>query len=294
MRIRALSSLVVALALSSGQAFASEDPESAARFFKAGKAAYARRENKAAALAFEEAYRRAPRGAAIFNAGFAWDAAGEGARAADAYAIALGRADLEAVDGAHARERLGQLEAVLARIEVRARAAGSLSLAHAAARLPATIHVEAGRHPLVVTFDDGRTTTLTVTAVAGALKIVDVEMPPPTEPRPPPPSPPRTDAPVTRTLGYVALATGVALGATAIAVGVETLSARDAWSASQETDRSAHDRAVTLRTLTNVAWGSAAAFAGAGIVLLVASPAARTPSGALLVGPANVSWVAHF
>jgi hypothetical protein len=100
------------------------------------------------------------------------------------------------------------------------------------------------------------------------------------------------------TLGWVALGTGVAFGVGAVVLGASALSARDDWNASQLTDRSAHDRAVTFRTLTNVAWVGAAAFGVTGVVLLVASPSkpdgARTGAGGPFVGPAQVGWAQRF
>jgi hypothetical protein len=49
----------------------------AASLFRAGTAAYERGAFRAAAVAFEDAHRRAPRAATMYNVGLAWQAAGE-------------------------------------------------------------------------------------------------------------------------------------------------------------------------------------------------------------------------
>ena len=62
------------------RAAADGDTTRAARLFRAASDAYARHDFREAAVQFESAYRTAPRGAAIYNAGLAWEAAGDFAR----------------------------------------------------------------------------------------------------------------------------------------------------------------------------------------------------------------------
>jgi hypothetical protein len=67
------------------------------------------------------------------------------------------------------------------------------------------------------------------------------------------------------------------LAGTATALGIVTVNDRDRFYASGSTDRGAHDAAVTARTLTNVAWGSAAVTGVVGIILLLASRSTGAP-----------------
>src|SRR5262245_28540195 len=73
----------------------SPNERAAEGLFRVGDAAYSKHDYRAAAQAYEEAYRQAPRGAASYSAGLAWDAAGERGRAFDAFVLALGTSDLE-------------------------------------------------------------------------------------------------------------------------------------------------------------------------------------------------------
>ena len=300
-RYSAWTFLGLAVALVSGRASADEDPDTAASFFSAGMAAYARHDNRAAAIAFEEAYRRAPRGGAAFNAARAWEAAGEPARAADDYAQALTRNDLGPDLAVRARDRVTQLEGSLARVDVTAPSAAVLALVHANVALPASVHVATGTHTLVVTFEDGRRVTRTVKLRAGEATPIDIQ--PPSEDAQPRAAP-STDAPaapgrplsapssIMPTIGWIALGAGAALGVGAVVLGVSAVSARDDWNASQLTDRGMHDRAVTFRTLTNIAWTGAAAFGVTGVVLLLASPSKA--SGGAFIGLGSAGWLQRF
>jgi hypothetical protein len=71
-----------------------------------------------------------------------------------------------------------------------------------------------------------------------------------------------------KTWGWIALLSGVALGGVAAVLGAETLQARNQWDASGHRDLGKRDHAVTLRTWTNVAWGGAIVAGGTGALLL--------------------------
>src|SRR5262245_59201878 len=114
--LRSLLGAAIALAISTAAPRAhADDDATAAQFFKAGMAAHSRHEYRAAALAFEEAFRRAPRGPTIYNAGIMWEAAKEPARAADDYARAVAQGGLDGDQAATAAARLRELEASLGR-----------------------------------------------------------------------------------------------------------------------------------------------------------------------------------
>src|SRR5215208_164770 len=84
---------------------------------------------------------------------------------------------------------------------------------------------------------------------------------------------------------------GAACASTAIVLGLSAVSARDDFDASGRSDAEARDRAVTLRTWTNVAWGAAAATAATGAVLLLSARGgpARASSD-LALGPASLRY----
>jgi len=103
----------------------------------------------------------------------------------------------------------------------------------------------------------------------------DLNLPEPEPPAPPPfTEPPASpnESSATATVGWVSLATGVALSGTAIFLGTRFLAAKSDYEDREPSSRSARERAATLRTWTNVAWGGAALTGGVGLALLLASP----------------------
>ena len=76
-----------------------------------------------------------------------------------------------------------------------------------------------------------------------------------------------------KTWGWIALGAGVVLAGTAVFLGTRTLSARDDYEAHGGTSQSKYDKAVALRTWTNVAAGGALVAGGLGTVLLLTAPA---------------------
>jgi hypothetical protein len=263
--------LVIVTAAAPARA-ADDDTATAAQFFRAGSAAFARGENRAAALAFEEAYRRVPRGAALFNAGLAWDAAGEPARAADAFAVAMQRGDLDAAAADTARRRLASVRQSLGWIEVSAPRGVLVSVAHAVrVPAPAIVHVRPGTHEVAAHYPSGRAQARTVTVAAGGAATAAFAP----EPAPPPRSPtlaasaPTPEPPhMARAWGWAALGAAVASAAVASVLGVRALSARDEFSQSGYTSRDAHDRAATLRLWTNIGWAGALVLGGTGAAVL--------------------------
>src|SRR5262249_34728531 len=70
-------------------------------------------------------------------------------------------------------------------------------------------------------------------------------------------------------LGVLALGAGAASAGVGIGLGIDALDARDTFESSGLRDLDAHDRALTLRPWTNVAWAGAVVFGVTGVVLLV-------------------------
>jgi hypothetical protein len=295
---RPLSALTAAVAVAAtlwSAGARAEDPKAqAARSFHAGSEAYAHGEFPAAARAFDEAYRIAPRGAAAYNAGLAWERAQDRRRAADDYTRALEASDLGAAERADATGRLRALEGTLGQLTITAPAGTRLALDDA--ELPAgttSAHVEPGPHVLRVDYPGGKGEVRTVVARAGveqSLKLGEAatatasaepvaggpasEPAPATEESAPPPhhepgahassSPDRTA--VWLTFGGAAVSAGVAV--TLYALGV---TARNQFVSGGEMSSSEHSQAVGLRTGTWVAWSVAGALAVTGVVLYLAS-----------------------
>ena len=171
-----LSSLASSLALAASLAFApvtafadaASDKAAAAASFQVGAAAYAKADFRAAAAAFENAYRIAPRGAAIYNAGLAWEGAGDAARAADAYSAALARSDLAEGQAKDARFRLEKLQHTLGRLQVNVPADATVSIERIGTmRGSGTAHVTPGDRDVRVVYADGRSETRRVYVFAG-------------------------------------------------------------------------------------------------------------------------------
>jgi hypothetical protein len=266
------------------------DEAEAAEQFKAGAAAYARSDFRAAAQAFERAYRAEPRAAAIYNGGLAWEAANERERAADDYSKALALPDLAPAQAADARSRLGALEKTLGKVDVTAPSGATVSVGHVERALaPITIHLTPGSHDVAVTLLDGTTDRRSVVIAAGAPAALAFEAPKPRvtpEKPPPPPVQEETKAmPTRKLLGFVAVGGGVVAGGAAIILGLSAVSAKDDFDASGHHDQDLHDKADSLRTMTNVCWVAAGVLAGAGVVLILTAPSASSPGTSAVLGP---------
>jgi hypothetical protein len=271
------------------------DQAAAQESFKLGAQAYEKGEFQNAALSFEKAYRDAPHGSPMYNAGLAWEAAKEPARAADAYQLALDTPGLTPQQTTDAKARLASLEKTVGRVEVTAPPGATVTVAHVtAAEPPVKAHVAAGQQEVVTKFPDGQETRQQVTVTAGATAPVTVAQPPPLPPPPPPPDPnpppPEQPAPgkTTRTLGWVAVGGGAVLAIGGTYLGFSALAARDEFVASQRHNQDAHDRADSQRTWTNVLFVGAFALVATGVVLILTSPksapapAATAPAAARL------------
>jgi len=283
---------------------ASADPAAAERLFVQAGAAYKRGDFLVAAEAFEAAFREEPAGAALYNAGLAWQSAREPGRAADAYTRALEIGGLDPPEQADAQQRLSALDRKLGVIDVRGDPGTKVTVAHARGReVPTRIHVGPGEHELRVTTADGKARSETVRVTAGQPTRVELG----TAKAPASPtSPGAADAAAESEngpgalpiVGGVSLAAGGGLAVAAIVLGVKAVEARDEFDQSGQTDAELHDRAASLRTGANVCWVGAGVLAAAGVVMLIVygasgpsettePPSAQaslrlTPTGALL------------
>lgn len=129
------------------------------------------------------------------------------------------------------------------------------------------IHLAPEQH-VVKRADVAGAPSIKLVVAAGESTRVVLTDPSVVEDDPPPPSS------FTRTAGWVGIGAAGVFSASAVVLGLATLNARDDFSASGNTDASLRDRALTFRTMTNVAWAAAAVSSIGGITLLVLSPRA--------------------
>jgi hypothetical protein len=295
-----LTSMALAAALTATLATrgvqADDAKAEAARSFQAGSDAYLRKDFRGAGRAFDDAYRIVPRGAAAYNAGLAWESAGERSRAADDYTRALESTDVGAAERADATGRLRALGRTLGRLSLTSPNGTRLVLDDV--DLPgssASVHVEPGTHALRVEYPGGRGESRTVLVRAGGEQSVKLGEPPegdrppapavvaPSEPADrahesaPPPSPPdRT--PVWIALGGTVVASGVA-----IYLFEQGLTVRNEFVSGGSTDRSLRNQAETFRTMTWVAWSVAGGLAVTAAIFYFAS--SSTPATSRATAP---------
>lgn len=263
---------------------ADDQQQVAKQKFGEGMAAHARGDYREAAALFEEAHRLAPAAGAKFNAGIAWDQAQEFPRAADAYETALEMGGLTEEEAGQAEERLGALKKLLGYVSIDAPVGAMASVEHARGPVPLRVYLAPGTYVIHAELQ-GATSTTSVEVHAGEVQHVQLPFTKPEQAvapvappvAPPPPRPPVPDQhPGERVergygpWGWVALAAGVALSGVAAVLGAKTLDARDQWDASGHRDLGKRDKAVTLRTWTNVTWGGALVAGGTGATLLLA------------------------
>ncbi|MBN1605358.1 MAG: hypothetical protein JW940_01935 [Polyangiaceae bacterium] len=293
---------VLALVLTAtGVCRADGSTSAAAELFEAASAASARGDHVAAAAAFEQAYRSAPRGATAFNAAVSWEAANQPERAADAYALAMKHDDLAPDARQTAQARLIALRSVLGYVVILAPAGARIDIARVrGAASPVALYVRPGVHTVVLRDARGVRLTRAISLTAG--EILNLDLRTAAAPAPPPASEPAHPHEPTeahhstswRTLGFVALGAAVALAGTATYLGVSALDARDEFVSSGKTSRSAHDRAASLRTWTNVAWAGSGVMAATAGVLIFLAPTHDDARASRSRWQAGIGWTRRF
>jgi hypothetical protein len=249
-------------------AHADELKARAARLFHEASDAYARGEFAAAASSFEESDRWVPRGAAIYDAAVAWEAAGDAARAAQDYESSVDRPDMSADQVTAARRQLQVLAVRVGALEVFAPAGAHIAVgAREGAGPRLRLYLEPGAHEIVVTSPGAAPERRTVDIAAGQSQSAHFEAPtPPPETRA---AVPASHSSARRTWGWITLGSGVAFAGAAVYFGVRTLDERSALISSGDTSTRDHDAAVRDRLWTNVFWAAAGVAGVIGTTLLV-------------------------
>jgi len=277
-----------------------QDLTHASEHFQRGKAAFADKRYREAASAFGQAFQIVPDAGTAFNAALAWESAKDPARAADAYVQAIETGGLDGPRSADAKRALAEIEAELSRVVVRTTAPARVTIAYRDEPAPLIVHLAPGGYAVVATFADGSRASRTID-VERAPIVVNLT-PPVTQTGspvvPPPVKPGESSDPgaIRRVIGVVSLGLGAAGGATAIALGVLGMDARDEFDATGRREQALHDDAIALRIGTNVAWGIAGAFTVTGIVLVATSFGGEEPpaTAALRVGPTRLALCGSF
>jgi tetratricopeptide (TPR) repeat protein len=271
-----------------------DDREAAQTAFARGQESFERKEFRNAALSFERAAELVESGAAHFNAGRSWEAAGDRPRAVVAYDRALANPKLLPQQREEAGRRAGRLRRELGVLRVRGRGRVSVAHLHNVA-VPLDVYVEPGSHIIIVHDPVG---TRRVAASVERRGVVDVRTDAPTQPRPrqqaapvvPPDKSSRAAGGTTQPYGWAAYGLGAVAAGASVYLGVNALDARDQFEASGRRDVDAHDRAASLRTWSNVAAGSAAALAILGTYLVFIASDADSTQGRQPRRPARLSF----
>jgi hypothetical protein len=304
MRTATIAATLCLAAAASGSARADESTDQAARLFKAGTESYAHHAFREAARQFESAYRIAPRGAAIYDAGLAWEQAGETPRAADDFATAIGNGDTSSQQRSDATARLKALEARLARLVVTGPADAHVTVDDGSpSSLPLGVHLAPGAHALFVAYAGGRTESRDIDAQAGAEVVVrltapgpgpsaqDSAAPPPRET--PPPASDDGGASTRRMLAWISLGGAGLASVLAVYFYVQGENALSQFEDQHSTNQSLHDQAVTDRTVTQVLAGAAVALAATSAVLFFTSSGSSSATS-LRIGPTGASLHVSF
>ncbi len=265
------------------------DPIATARKeYGAGKEAYAAKRFAEAALHFEAAAAIRPHAVTIYTAALAWDAASKPERAADDYSRSLDVAGLDAKQQENARARLTSLEAALGTIIVKGPDGAHVQLEGLSeTTVPARLHGPPGAHVLLARFTGDKPAvrkdiTLELNQV-GNLELKEEVAPPPTDkpkpkpkedepPKPtePPPSEPKAAPakfPFMKAAGVGAAGLGVGFLVGGTVLGLNALSAKDAYNAGPT--QSSFDHANGLATWSTVAFVAGAVFTAGGVALLL-------------------------
>ncbi len=266
----------------------------AAELDRLAREAFGRGEFARAAELFASAYEALPHAATLYNQALALEQAGERARAANALQAAVRDPALAAELKNDGQKRLSALRHELGELVLSSSAPARVDIGAVRDQpTPLTTHLEPGRYSVRIRFDSGAARTRDVELAAG--EVLQLEVEPPLEAAPratPQPTPQAAPGGSThKTLGWLSLGVGAAAATSAVVLGISTLEALDDFERSGNTDADARERAVNLRTFTNVAAGAAVAFGGVGLYLLLFQDesASAQSAAAVVIGARNVT-----
>jgi len=262
--------LAASLLVGSLSSTARADVSAAARAFADGQSAQLEGDYDHAAQSFELAYANAPSKEALRSAIRARKLAGQLARAATLAEVLLAQYASDTPSAKLASDVIAEARPRLGRVTVVCSEKCSLAIGGRAISMPPSeslvVYLQAGRHTVDATFEDGRSAAREVTAVAGADSQVEIEPLKPAAPatvepelkppalRQPAPVEPRGVRPLVALTGG---AVAVGLAGVGIWSGLSTNKAHDAYVANPTHDAYVEGRSKQLRT--NILLGGAIA-----------------------------------
>lgn len=279
----ALAALGVAF-LAPAFARAEDDAQTteARRLYGDAKKAMSDKKYKEAALGFEAAGRLKTNAVALYTAAQAWELAGEPARAADAYALALVTPKLSDAQTQRSEERLKDLLSGLGVVATTGAAGTKVQLDdHSMLTVPAKLHGKPGEHQVSITRKDGSTEQRSVSLEAGETVSMDTEVQ--AEPQPEKPKvkkkvplaepnkhPVRAEssgAGPWKTIGFLSLGAGVAALGGGVLMWGNAKDAEDTYK--KRPSRETYDHAKGLESNSNLLFigGAVLTAAGAGLVI---------------------------
>jgi len=284
-RSTGLAALFTALAMLSTPrvAHAQDDAQTAEarRLYGEAKKLMGDKKYKDAALAFESAGRLKANAVALYTAAQAWELAGEAARAADAYALALATPKLNDAQKQKSEERLGELSKELGVAAVNGDEGTRVRLDdHMEVGVPAKLHASAGEHTLHITRADGGSDTRKLTFEAGKSLEVDADERPEAQPDAPKVKKvklsesrkvPVDDSPkgpsAWKTVGFIGIGAGVAALGGGVLLGLSAKDAEDTYK--KQPTRETFDHAKGLESSTNIMLITGGVLTAAGVTLVV-------------------------
>jgi len=273
-----------------------EDPTRAADdLFHAATAAYQRGEYSAAARAFDEAQRRAPRAETSYNAGIAWEAAGDLLRAANAFRVALATGPLPERLESDARARHARLAAPFAELDIDGPPSATVEISGVLRdHPPIATYIEPGSYRVSIEYALGKPESRSIVLEKGRKSSLIFREPPAPQPSAPKAAPTAASTSWQLVMGITALgAAGIGAG-TGLALGARGLTARDRFNESGHTDAGARDQALSLRTDADIAFGAALACSAVGVVLLLERPHNPATAATLRIGPGSLTFGSRF
>lgn len=249
--------------LQAGQPAAAQSPKAAAikaeaaKEFKAGVAAFKKKQYIEAAEHFEKAYKIAPHPTALWNAADAREKAGELAPAANLYARFLDAAAEGDKDRYEAKQRLNNLSLVLGRLELSGPDASDIKIDRALIEGMTIVYVDPGDHVITAKVE-GKFLSKNANVAAGAKVLVRL-VPQSDTPPPAATSVLAPDKPRPKRTGASPVIVYVGAGVTAVLAGVTIWSAVDTRSKRNEFDTAPttqlYDDGVAAQKRTNILIG---------------------------------------
>jgi hypothetical protein len=247
-----------------------DDRNEAGKDFADGDRAFKAGDYRAAAQAYEAAYKLMPHHAALWNAARSWHRAGDLPRAANLYAQYLQEAPASARDRNNALKALKELSPKLAHLEIHATDVQGVKVDGAAIR-GTDVYVTPGAHVVEGQTRDGRAVRQSQNADGGqtvsvALVAPDVPAVPAPAQAAPPPEEPRSSKKWSPIVVYFGGAVTLVLAGVTVWSGVDTLQRKDTFD--KAPTQANLDVGMQTQTRTNVL---IAATAGVGVLTAAAA-----------------------